>query len=197
MTGFDAGEDEAAHTVGRPRPGIDLEIRAHDGGALPRGEPGEVWMRSPAQMTGYWRDPEATARTLVDGWLRTGDAGFIDERGRLSLVGREGEMFIRGGYNVFPAEIEAVVASHPLVADVAVIPRDDPVMGQIGVAVVALRAPATTLSLDDLRSFAARSLAKHKLPEALVVLDEVPRNSMHKVDRRRLVEEVARLERIG
>src|SRR5439155_11180962 len=119
MTALDADEEEAMHSVGRPRSGIDLEIRDEDGRPFPHGEPGEVWMRSPAQMTCYWRDPEATERTLAHGWLRTGDLGYLDDRGRLCLVGRDGEMFIRGGYNVFPAEVEAVLSSHRLVADVA------------------------------------------------------------------------------
>ena len=95
-----------------------------------------MWLRSPTTMSGYWRDDEATDHALVRDWLRTGDLGFIDERGCLRLAGRLKEMFIRGGYNVYPAEVEAVLADHPRVADVAVVPRPDDVMGEIGVAVV-------------------------------------------------------------
>ena len=95
-----------------------------------------MWLRSPTSMAAYWRDPEGTTATLVDGWLRTGDLGRIDERGNLRLAGRRKEMFIRGGYNVYPAEVEAALADHPGVAAVAVVARPDEVMGEIGVAVV-------------------------------------------------------------
>ena len=103
------------------------------------GEVGEICLRSPTQLRGYWRDPEATADTLRDGWVHSGDLGRIDEAGCLRLAGRAKEMFIRGGYNVYPLEVEAVLASHPEVVEVAVVPRPDPVMGEIGVAVVVPR----------------------------------------------------------
>jgi acyl-CoA synthetase (AMP-forming)/AMP-acid ligase II len=140
-------------------------------------------------MAQYWRDPEATAATLVDGWLRTGDLGALDERGCLRLAGRRDEMFIRGGYNVYPEEVEGVLRSHPGVSDVAVVPRGDPLMGQIGVAVVVPADPAHTPTLDDLRAFAADRLARYKLPEAVRVVDALPLTTIHKLDRRRLVHE--------
>jgi acyl-CoA synthetase (AMP-forming)/AMP-acid ligase II len=189
LTALDADDDEACFTVGRPRAGIDLEIRDDDGKAVPQGEVGEVCLRSEAVMSGYWRDPEATTQTLVNGWLRTGDLGFLDHRGLLRLVGRSRELFIRGGYNVYPAEVEAVLATHQLVADVAVAPRPDDVMGEIGVAVVVPRDPARPPSLEGLRDLAAERLAKHKLPEAIRIVGEIPLTSMHKIDRRRLAEE--------
>jgi acyl-CoA synthetase (AMP-forming)/AMP-acid ligase II len=124
-TEFDADEEEALFTVGRPRGGIEIGICDDERGPLPDGEVGEVWLRSPTTMSGYWRDEEATERALTRDWLRTGDLGAIDERGCLRLAGRLKEMFIRGGYNVYPAEVEAVLADHPLVADVAIVPRPD------------------------------------------------------------------------
>jgi acyl-CoA synthetase (AMP-forming)/AMP-acid ligase II len=175
-TAFDADDEEALFTVGKPRGGIEIEIREGD----------ELWLRSPTTMAGYWRDPEATAETLVDGWLRTGDLGALDERGNLRLLGRSKEMFIRGGYNVYPAEVEAVLADHPLVREVVVVPRPDDVMGEIGVAVVVPVDDAAAPALDDLRAHAEGRLASYKLPEAVRIVEEIPLTAMQKVDRRAL-----------
>ena len=137
-------------------------------------------------MRGYWNDPEGTAATIVDGWLRTGDLAHLDERGLVRLAGRAKEMFIRGGYNVYPAEVEAVLLEHPGVADVAVVPRPDAVLGEIGVAVVVPADPGAPPTLDELRQLAGEVLAHHKLPEALRVVDALPQTAMQKLDRRRL-----------
>jgi acyl-CoA synthetase (AMP-forming)/AMP-acid ligase II len=186
-TAFDADDDEALHTVGTPRPGIDVAVRGEDGRPVPAGEVGELWLRSPTQMAGYWRDPEGTAAAIVDGWLRTGDLARIDERGLVRLAGRRKEMFVRGGYNVYPAEVEAALAAHPGVADVAVVPRPDPVMGEIGVAVVVPADPAAPPALADLRDFLAGRLAAWKQPEAVRVVADLPLTPMQKLDRRALV----------
>jgi acyl-CoA synthetase (AMP-forming)/AMP-acid ligase II len=138
-------------------------------------------------MTGYWRDADATRAAFTpDGFVRTGDLGWVDDRGRLRLVGRTKEMYVRGGYNVFPVEVEAVLSSHPAVAAVAISPVADPVMGEIGVAVVAPRDAAAPPSLEQLREFAAPHLAPHKLPDALTVVEALPLTAMEKVDRRAL-----------
>lgn len=191
LTAFDAPDEETLYTVGRPRDGIDLVIRDEDGNPVQPGEVGEVTLRSPAAMSEYWNDPENTANTLRDGWLYTQDLGYIDDRGCLRLAGRSKEMFIRGGYNVYPMEVEAVLASHPDVAHVAVIPRPDDVMGEIGVAVVVVRDRDAAPTLDDLRTFAADHLAAYKLPEALRIVEELPYTGMQKVDRKRLQEQVS------
>ncbi|HET6951904.1 MAG TPA: AMP-binding protein [Acidimicrobiales bacterium] len=187
-TAFDADDDEALHSVGRPRAGVEVTVRTPDGGAeVPPGEVGELWLRSATTMAGYWRDPEATAATLVaGGWLRTGDLARLDDRGLVRLAGRAKEMFIRGGYNVYPAEVEAALAAHPAVAEAAVVPRPDPVMGEIGVAVVVPRDPAAPPALDEVRAFLAGRLAAWKLPEALRVVEALPLTPMQKVDRRAL-----------
>ncbi|HEX2576336.1 MAG TPA: AMP-binding protein [Aquihabitans sp.] len=182
-TAPDAPDEEALHTVGRPRPGIEVVARADDGAALPPGEVGELWLRSDAAMSGYWRDEEATAEALVDGWLRTGDLGHVDATGCVTLIGRQGDMYIRGGYNVFPAEVAAALGRHEAVADVAVVPRPDDVLGEVGVAVVVPTDPAAPPTLEDLRAVAGETLARHKLPEALVVVDDLPLTAMQKVDR--------------
>jgi len=186
-TAFDADDDEALYTVGRPRPGVEVAVRDEDGRPRPDGEVGELWLRSPTQMSGYWRDPAGTAATLVDGWIRTGDLARIDERGLVRLAGRSTEMFIRGGYNVYPAEVEATLAAHPAVAEVAVVPRPDPVMGEIGVAVVAPRDPAAPPTLAEVRDFLAGRLAAYKLPEALRIVAELPLTPGQKLDRRALI----------
>jgi len=186
-TALDADDDEALHSIGRPRPGVDAEVRDADGVPVADGTVGELWLRSPAVMSGYWRDPAGTADTLVDGWLRTGDLATRDAHGVFRLAGRVKEMFIRGGYNVYPMEVEAVLVEHPAVREVAVIARPDPLMGEIGVAV--LVPDGTPPELDELRTFAGQRLAHHKLPEALRVVDALPRNASDKVDRRRLVAE--------
>ncbi|MBN2624881.1 MAG: AMP-binding protein [Acidimicrobiales bacterium] len=185
-TAFDADDDEALHSVGRPRPGIEVTVRDEEGRPLAADEVGELWLRSPTQMSGYWRDPETTAATIVDGWLRTGDLARIDERGLVRLAGRVKEMFIRGGYNVYPAEVEAALAAHPAVAEVAVVPRPDPVMGEIGVAVVAPRDPAAPPTLADVQGFLRGRIADYKMPEAVRIVAELPLTPMLKVDRRAL-----------
>ena len=186
LTAFDAPDEETLYTVGRPRDGIDLVVRDEEGNPVAHGEVGEVTLRGPAMMSEYWNDPESSAAALRNGWLYTQDLGYIDERGCLRLAGRGKEMFIRGGYNVYPMEVEAVLSSHPAVAHVAVVPRPDDVMGEIGVAVVVPRSPEQTPTLEDLRAFGADKLAAYKLPEAVRIVDELPYTGMQKIDRREL-----------
>jgi acyl-CoA synthetase (AMP-forming)/AMP-acid ligase II len=186
-TAFDAGDDEALHSVGRPRPGV--EVRADPATSM-------LELRSPAMMEGYWRDPERTAAAFTDdGWLRTGDLAEVDAGGLVRLRGRATDMYIRGGYNVHPAEVEAVLLEHPAVAQVAVVSRPDPVMGEVGVAVVVPRDPSHPPDLDDLRAFAAPRLAAFKLPEAVLVRTELPLTTMDKLDRRALTEAAASASR--
>ncbi|QYG92556.1 acyl--CoA ligase [Iamia sp. SCSIO 61187] len=200
-TAFDAPDAEALHTVGRTRGGIEVAVHDDDGRPLPPGEVGEVWLRSDAATDGYLHDAEATtALRAPGGWIRTGDLGRIeppdgtlgpDAAGCLVLTGRRSEMFIRGGYNVHPQEVEAVLGRHPGVAQVAVVARPDDVMGEVGVAVVVPHDPTRPPTLEELRGFAADELARHKLPEGLVVRDELPLTSMQKLDRAVLGREVA------
>ena len=185
-TAPDADDDETCHSVGRPRPGVQAEVRDSAGARLGPDQTGELWLRSAAVMSGYWRDPESSAEALVGGWLRTGDLATVDANGLYRLAGRTTEMFIRGGYNVYPTEVESVLAGHPEVLEVAVVPRRDPVMGEIGLAVVVPRDRANPPTLEALRAFGATDLARHKLPENLELVDELPRNSTGKIDRRRL-----------
>ncbi len=190
-TAFDDPDEDAIVSVGRPHASVDLAVLDADDRPVPAGEVGQVCLRSPAVMAGYWRDPEATAAAFTaSGHVRTGDLGWVDDRGRLRLVGRSKEMYVRGGYNVYPVEVEAVLSTHPDVAAVAVVPRPDAVMGEIGVAAVVPR-PGATVSLDGLRSFAQDRLARYKLPEAVETLDALPLTAGEKVDRRSLAARLA------
>jgi acyl-CoA synthetase (AMP-forming)/AMP-acid ligase II len=185
--------EDAEESVGRARAGVELTIRDEHDSPLPRGETGQVCLRSGAVMARYHRDPEATAAVMTsDGAVRTGDLGRLDDDDRLHLVGRIKEMYVRGGYNVHPQEVERVLADHPAVAQVAVVARPDPVMGEVGVAVVVPADPGRPPSLEDLRRYAGTELAAHKLPEDVMVRADLPRTAMEKVDRRALAEDVAR-----
>ncbi len=135
-------------------------------------------------MHGYWDDPAATAAAFTpDGFVRTGDLGYLDEQGRVRLVGRNKEMYVRGGYNVYPVEVEAQLSLHPAVAAAAVVPEADAVMGERGVAVVVAADPDRPPTLPELRDFLADRLAAYKLPEGIRVVDALPLTAMDKLDR--------------
>jgi acyl-CoA synthetase (AMP-forming)/AMP-acid ligase II len=198
-TTLTSSDEEVATTVGRPVPGVELRIVDDHGDEVPAGTVGRVLLRSPAAMKGYWGqgpgrgkrladllDAEATGAVLAsDGWLTTGDFGLLTPEGNLQLSGRAHERFIRGGYNVYPAEVEEVLSTHPTVERVAVVGVADDVLGEIGVAVV-VPAPGPVPELETLRSYCARQLADYKAPDAVVVVDELPLTPMMKVDPARL-----------
>jgi len=183
----DDADDVIATTVGRPTPDVELRIVSPtDGGVLPDGEVGEIVCRSPAMMRGYWRDPELTATVVdADGWLHTGDLGIVGDDGNLRIAGRLKEMYIRGGYNVYPAEVEAVLGEHPAVARAAVVGLPDPVLGEIGTAFVVPVAGAaeTALERDALRAWCTARLADYKAPDRVVIVDDLPVTPMMKVDK--------------
>jgi acyl-CoA synthetase (AMP-forming)/AMP-acid ligase II len=183
-TAFDDPDEDAVVSVGRPHPAVDLGVFDEEDRPVPVGEVGAVCLRSPATMTGYWKDPDATrAAYTADGYVRTGDLGWVDDQGRLRLVGRSKEMYVRGGYNVYPVEVEGVLSTHPAVAAVALVPRADPVMGEIGVAFVVPRDPSTPPTLEALRDFGRDRLAAYKLPEDVRVVESLPLTAMEKIDR--------------
>jgi acyl-CoA synthetase (AMP-forming)/AMP-acid ligase II len=190
-TAYDDPDEDAIVSVGRPLPGVELAVLDTDDQPVPVGDVGAVCIKSPAVMTGYWRDADATANAFTaDGHVRTGDLGWVDERGRLRLVGRSKEMYVRGGYNVYPVEVEAVLSQHAAVASIAIVPRADPVMGEIGVAVVVPAEGATAPLLPALRDFAGDALAAYKLPEHVEVVDALPLTAGDKVDRRALADRI-------
>ena len=167
-------DDVVAETVGRPAAELELRLLI-DGAEVPDGEVGEIVVRSPMVMQGYWRDPELTASVLdPDGWLHTGDLARRDARDDLRIVGRLKEMYIRGGYNVYPAEVEHVLGDHPQIDRVAVVGAPAPVIGEVGVAFVVPTDPDDPPDLDALRSWCRERIADYKAPERLVLVDALP-----------------------
>ncbi len=184
----DDDEERLATTVGRPSGIVELRIVDDERRPLPAGEVGEVAIRSPAVMRGYWNDPEATAAAFdADGFYHTGDLGVLDGDGYLRLVGRKKEMYIRGGYNVYPVEVEAALGDHPAIAQVAVIGVPDPVLGERGVAFVVPRAGATAPDLDEVRRFLADRVADYKAPDRVVARGDLPLTPGLKVDKQALL----------
>ena len=182
-------EKQLADTVGRPSAIVELRIVDDEHRPLPAGEIGEVAIRSPAVTLGYWRQPEATAAVKDEaGFFYTGDLGVLDDQGYLRLVGRKKEMYIRGGYNVYPIEVEAVLGEHPGVAQVAVIGVPDPVLGEKGVAFIVPRDAARPPDAAQLRCFVKDRIADYKVPDRVVLRTELPLTPGMKVDKRALAE---------
>jgi long-chain acyl-CoA synthetase len=190
-----SGEEYVAHpdSVGRPVVGADLRIVDPDGGAdLAAGRVGELWVRGPNVVRGYWNKPQDTAESFTDGWFRTGDLGYVDEHGLVYVVDRLKDVVIRGGENVYCAEVEAVLFEHPDVEDVAVIGLPDELLGEQVAAVVQPR-PGTSPHADDLRAFVAGRIARFKVPGEILFRDEpLPRTPTGKVLKRDLREAVTR-----
>ncbi len=183
------------HTVGRPGPGVELRLVDDDGNEVPPGQTGIVTLRSPVGMRGYWNDPERTAETRSDdGWITTSDLGMLRDDGNLVLQGRASEMYIRGGYNVYPLEVERVLEDHPLVARAAVVGMPAPVIGEVGVAFVEATDPANPPTQDELRAFAKERMADYKAPDHVVVVDALPLTPVLKIDKRALKELAATTE---
>jgi acyl-CoA synthetase (AMP-forming)/AMP-acid ligase II len=174
-----------ATTVGRPRPGFELRIvddLLQDVGA---GEPGEILLRGGSIMSHYLDDPEATAAAVTDGWLRTGDLGIVGDDGCLRIVGRSKDMFIVGGFNAYPAEIEGALLRHPDVQQVAVIGVPDDRLGEVGMAFVVAR-PGSELGGDDLIAWSRDQMANYKVPRRVELVAELPLNATGKVEKEEL-----------
>jgi long-chain acyl-CoA synthetase len=171
--------------VGRPVPGVEARIVDADGAPLPAGEVGELWIRSPAVMDGYLGAPGETARLLVDGWFRTGDLASRSADGFVRIAGRLRERILRGGYSVFPAEVEAVLAAHPAVAEVAVVGVEDADLGEEVAAFVVPRTGAA-VSPDELVAHCRARLAAYKCPRIVTLVEELPRSLTGKVAKSRL-----------
>ncbi len=187
---FLAHEDHAPalgklRSCGRSYAGSEMRIVGEDGESLPPGETGEVVVRSPILMRGYFRNATATCEALRDGWLHTGDAGYLDEDGYLFIRDRLKDMIISGGENVYPAEVENALAAHSGVAEVAVIGIPDEHWGEKVMAVVVART-GHEVTLESLRSEARKHIAGFKLPTAIEFVDALPRNASGKVLRRQL-----------
>ena len=167
-------------TVGLPLPGQTIRIVDTAGRPVPDGEAGEVIIKGANVMRGYLNLPEETAKTVVDGWLHTGDIGHLDEDGYLVLVDRAKDMIIRGGENIYPREIEVVVHQLPQIAEAAVVGRPDPTYGEVPVLYVSTH-PGTTVTVETIRDHIAEHLAKYKRPADITILDNLPKNAVGKI----------------
>jgi fatty-acyl-CoA synthase len=161
-------------TIGHPMPFVDVKLISGDGKAVPVGKEGEILLRGPNVCAGYLNKPEATADAIRDGWFHTGDLGRLDEDGHMAIAGRLKDMFISGGANIYPAEIERVIEAHPSVAGAAVIGVPHPKWGEVGKAIVELK-PGAALTLEELLDFLKDRIGKFKMPKHLKVVDELPR----------------------
>ena len=176
------------YSVGKPIWGTQTQVWDDNGNALPPGKDnvGEVVTRGLHVMKGYLHDPEATAEAFAGGWFHTGDLGYFDEDGFLFIVGRSKELIIRGGYNVYPAEIEDVLHAHPAVAEAAVIGIPDDRLGEEVMAVVTLR-PGASLAAPELIAFCKERIAAYKYPRVIEFRDELPKNAMGKIMKDQLI----------
>jgi long-chain acyl-CoA synthetase len=172
-------------SVGVPVPGCEVVVRDDQDKDLPIGADGEICVRSPGIMSGYWRAPEASAAAIVDGWFHTGDIGHVDEDGYLYVVDRKKDLIIRGGFNVFPRDVEDVLLTHPAVAMAAVVGKPDTRMGEEVVGFVALR-PGRTATPEELVAHAKEHLSASKYPRDVRVVAQIPLTSVGKLDRKRL-----------
>ncbi|MBU8897060.1 o-succinylbenzoate--CoA ligase [Corallococcus sp. M34] len=170
-------------TAGPPLPSIEVRIVDPRGHILAVGEEGDLEVRGETVMAGYWNRPDATREALRDGWLRTRDVGVLDARGRLTLLSRRTDLIVRGGENLYPAEIEAVLANHPAVQESAVVGVPEPRWGEVPVAFVVARAGRPAPTGDDLTAWCRQSLAGFKVPARFLFIAELPRNAMSKVER--------------
>ncbi|RLQ21626.1 long-chain-fatty-acid--CoA ligase [Seongchinamella sediminis] len=174
------GRPELLRSCGRSSVGAEAKVVDAAGAELPPGEIGEIWLKSDTNMLAYYNLPEATAANLTDGWVHTGDAGYMDEEGYLFLKDRIKDMVVSGGENIYPVEVENALAMHPAVADVAVIGVPNERFGEALLAFVVVE-PGAALALDDMVDFCRDKIAGYKIPRQLQLVDELPRNPSGKI----------------
>ncbi|WP_405879414.1 long-chain fatty acid--CoA ligase [Streptomyces sp. NBC_01136] len=173
-------------SIGTPIPGVRMRVVDSKGHEVPHGETGEIVIRGHNVMKRYWQRPEATAEAIRDGWLHTGDLGRVDQDGYFWIVGREKDVIIRGGYNVYPREIEDVLDEHPAVAEAAVVGLPHPDLGEeVGAAVVLKRGASTTA--EELRAYVKRQVAAYKYPRKVWIVDTLPKGATGKILKREIV----------
>jgi acyl-CoA synthetase (AMP-forming)/AMP-acid ligase II len=190
-TRIDDPIEVVATTVGRPLGGAEVMIRDPLGKPVPTGETGRIHLKTKARMRGYWRDPEQTGKAITDdGWLVSSDLGRLGRDGNLAVIGRADDAYIRGGYNIYPSEVEAALATHPAVARVTVVGTAAPVIGEIGVAFVVLVGKA---SEADLQAWCRERIADYKVPDVIAFVADLPVNATFKVDTGQLKTIAARL----
>jgi len=175
-----------AGSIGTPVDGVEMRVVDRDGNEVARGEVGEIVVRGHNVMKGYWQRPAETAAAIPDGWFRTGDLGRADEDGYFFIVDRKKDMIIRGGYNVYPREIEEVLYEHPDVAEAAVVGVPDALLGEEVAAAVALSHGAT-VTVDELRAYVKARVAAYKYPRHVWLVDSLPKGATGKILKREIV----------
>jgi len=181
MCRFDDDPEIIALTSGRAIPDIEVRCFDDDGKEVPRGQPGEVVVRGYNLMHGYFDEEVETAKTIdAEGWLHTGDIAIMNERGYVTITDRKKDMFIMGGFNCYPAEIENLMYEHPGITQVAVIGVPDPRMGEVGMAFV-VPAPGATLSEPEVIAWCREHMANYKVPRRVAIVAELPTNATGKV----------------
>jgi acyl-CoA synthetase (AMP-forming)/AMP-acid ligase II len=181
MCRYDDSLETVATTAGRALPGLELKAVARDGSSVPAGTEGELLVRGYTVMKGYFGEESETAATIdADGWLHTGDIGVMDEEGRVRITDRIKDMFIVGGFNAYPAEIENALTQHPGVAQAAVIGVPDERMGEVGAAYIVARA-GHSLDPDKIISWSRETMANYKVPRQVEIVSELPLNAAGKV----------------
>lgn len=181
----DINDRDRLASAGRARLGVQFRIQDDKGRELPPGEVGEIAVRGDTLMKGYWNNPEATAETIRDGWLRTGDVGYVDEQGFLYILDRSKDMIISGGNNIYPREVEEVLLRHPAVSEVCVFGVPDPEWGESVKAVVVPK-PGHEVSAEELIAFCREHLASYKKPKSVDFVSELPKNNYGKILKRDL-----------
>jgi long-chain acyl-CoA synthetase len=171
-------------SIGVPVPGTDVRLVDDNGADVPSGQPGELIVRGPQVMDGYWQRPDDTAKVLKNGWLYTGDVATMDDDGYFQIVDRKKDMILVSGFNVYPNEVEAVLATHPGVAEVCVLGTPDPLCGEAVVAFVVRKDPS--LTAEQLRLHAKTELTNYKVPRTFVFRDELPKSNVGKILRKDL-----------
>jgi long-chain acyl-CoA synthetase len=172
-------------SVGRPVPGCEVSIQDDSGAVLPAGQDGEICARSPGVMSGYWHAPDSASTVLAGGWLHTGDIGHLDDDGYLYVVDRKKDLILRGGFNVYPRDVEDVLVAHPAVAMAGVVGRSDARLGEEVVAFVSLR-PDAVVTAEELGEYARQHLAAHKYPRQITIVSAIPLTSVGKLDRKKI-----------
>ena len=196
MCRHDDDPETIATTSGRAIPGVEVRIADDDGSELPPMTPGEIWVRGYNVMAGYLNDPEATAETITpEGWLKTGDIGVMNENGYVAITDRKKDMFIVGGFNAYPAEIENLILAHESVAQVAVVGIPDERMGEVGAAFLVPRAKPDgsmhAIDTDEFVEWCKKQMANYKVPRSVHIMSELPANASGKVLKYRLREQIA------
>jgi fatty-acyl-CoA synthase len=186
----DDGPDVKIGTCGYERTGMQVSIQDEQGREVAAGETGEICVCGPAVFAGYYNNPDANAKAFRDGWFRTGDLGHVDEEGYLYITGRASDMYISGGSNIYPREVEEKILTHPSIGEVAVLGVPDPFWGEVGVAVCVAREGAAAVSEAELAAFLAPKVPRYKMPKRFFFWEALPKSGYGKIPKRLVRDEL-------